>query len=66
MYSVNFKKKVRASLLRRNGYEGRERIYPSKFDSAESFDLESFDPESFDPELTTEGLTTEGLVTRCG
>ena len=30
-----FKKKARASLLRRNGCEGRERIYPTKFDSAE-------------------------------
>jgi hypothetical protein len=29
-----------------------ERIYPSKFDSAEPFDSESFNPE----------LTTEGLV----
>ena len=33
-----------------------KRIYPSKFDSAESFDPESFNPE----------LTAEGLVAGCG
>jgi hypothetical protein len=33
-----------------------ERIYPSKFDSAQPFDPESFGPE----------ITAEGLVAGCG
>ena len=65
MYSVNLKKDS-VSLLRRSSYEGRQRIYTSNFDSAESFDPEFFNYESFDLELTTERLTTEGLVAGCG
>ncbi len=49
-YSVNLIKDS-VSLLQRNGYEGRQRIYTSNLDSAMSFD-----PEFFNYELTTEGL----------
>jgi hypothetical protein len=49
MYSVNFKKKTEQHAAQAPAL--RERIYPSKFDSAESFDSK---------------LTTEGLVAGCG
>jgi hypothetical protein len=57
--TINLKKKTEQHAAQATALH--ERIYPSKFDLAESFD-----PESFDSELTTEGLTTEGLVVGCG
>ena len=54
MYSVNFKKKTEQHAAQAPALH--ERIYPSKFDSV----------ESFDPEFINQELTTEGLVTGCG
>jgi len=56
MNSVNLKKRLSMPTPPKRGYEGRERIYPSEFDSAEPFDLEPFNP----------GLTAEELVAGCG